>query len=74
MSGYLKEIGDLHSLHLALKNIKDKTGINSSGDKTWLHFGQWDRPCTIDSPFGTRYMTTFKNDPKIVPSDKNTIE
>jgi hypothetical protein len=41
----------------------DNTGIRSLHPKTFLQEGQDDRGDIIDSPRGTLYITTFKNEP-----------
>jgi len=70
---YLGEIATLQYLHLPLRKSQLKTGIRSIGFKRTLQLGQWEGGFTIDSPSGSRYMTTFKKLPTSRPSIKNTI-
>src|SRR5665213_2991139 len=66
--GYLAEIGLRHILHFPRKRIQDSTGTLSRSRIGVWHKGQVERGLIIDSWSGTRYITTFKNDPMARPN------
>ena len=47
-AGYKAETGALQRRHFPPRNIYDKTGTSSKGDRVCLQCGQWDRGIEID--------------------------
>jgi hypothetical protein len=54
--------------HFPRSNNQLITGIISRPVSLLLHDGQCDGGVTIDSPLGTRYITTLANDPNSSPN------
>src|SRR6478752_244334 len=60
-------MGQPQSRHRPRSATHDTTGTLSRGRTGAPHDGQCDGGCRIDSPFGTRAITTFANEPSARP-------
>ena len=67
----MAEIGALQLRHLPPSISQLKIGILSYGFIGVLHFGHAEFGKTIDSSFGTRWMTTFRKLPTAAPNTEN---
>ena len=67
---YRGEIGALQFAHLPRRASHERIGMFWYHLIAALHFGQCDGGLTIDSPRGTRQMTTFKKLAMHAPSPK----
>ena len=71
-SGYRADIADPHPRQRPRWITQENNGMFSDGFSTRSQVGQCDGGVTIDSPLGTRQITTFKNDPTHNPSTAPT--
>ena len=70
MVGYSDEMGVLQSRHFPRNQNHASTGTLSYGRTGLPQCGQWLPGDTTLRPSGRRPITTFKNDPTIVPKIK----
>ena len=70
MRMYRGEIGALQFAHLPRRASHERIGMFWYHLIAVLHFGQCDGGLTIDSPRGTRQMTTLRNEAMHAPSPK----
>ena len=71
MIGYCAEILLLQNEHFPLRKIQENRGMLWYHLSGCLHVGQCDAGIEILSPFGSRMMTTFKNEPMHNPMIAN---
>ena len=65
---YRGEIGARQFAHFPRSASHERIGMFCHHFMDALHFGQCEGGETIDSPLGTRHMTTFRNDATHAPS------
>jgi hypothetical protein len=65
---YRGEIGARHEEHFPRSASQERIGMFCHHLIAAPHFGQCDGGLTIDSPRGTRHMTTLRNDAMHAPS------
>ena len=70
MRMYRGEIGARQFAHLPRKASHERIGMFWYHLISALHFGQCDGGLTIDSPRGTRQMTTLRNEAMQAPNPK----
>src|SRR6478672_6749744 len=72
-AGYRAEIGCEQFLHFPRRIIQLNSGILSYGFIGVEHFGHAEFGNTIDSSFGTRWMTTLRKLPTAAPKTNTKI-
>lgn len=66
-------MAEWQNAHLPLRKSQDKMGMLCQGFKGVWHFGQCEGTNTTLSSFGSRNITTFKNEPITAPKIKAIV-
>ena len=71
-AGYRHGIGWLQWRHAPSRTRNERSGTLSRAPMGSPHIGQAERPRTHESPRGSRYATTLRNDPRQHPTTAAT--